>query len=329
MLALAAAAFALWAAGLACGPRPAASLAPALGEVVVAAPDGGGGTGDAGWRADGGCACATWGAPSTTGALADPQLVELSGLAASQAHPGVLWAHNDSGDTARFFAVSDTGAALGRFYLDGGAARDWEDVALGPCPTGTCLYLGDIGDNLTVRTDLAVYRVAEPDLEVATADGGTSGVAFERFAFEYPNGLRHNAETLLVHPFTGEVYVLTKHGAGVRSRVYRFPQPLDASTTATLEFLGELPVPGAGDLPLTAGDVSPCGNALLLRMYNRLVELRAAPGRPFEDVFSAAPVSVPVASEPQGEAVTWSPDGRGYYTASEGAAQPLSKVRCP
>jgi len=34
-------------------------------------------------------------------------------------------------------------------------------------------------------------------------------------------------------------------------------------------------------------------------------------------LFGATPVMVPVAVEPQGEAVTWALDGRSYFTSSE------------
>ena len=217
------------------------------------------------------------------------------------------------------------GAALS---TDGGVARDLEDLAVGPCPQGSCVYLGDIGDNLTVRNDYSVYRVAEPVVDLAS-DAGTVAVGFEHFDFGYPQGAHYNAETLLVHPVLGDVYVLTKHGVGTRSRVYRFPRPLDPSARVVLEYVGEAPVPAAGDLPLTGGDISPCGNAVLLRMYNRAVLLRVPQGMPFESVFTAPPVAVPVAAEPQGEAITWSADGRGYFTSSEGAAQNLARVACP
>ncbi len=33
-----------------------------------------------------------------TGTLHSPRVKESSGIAASRAHPGVLWTHNDSGD---------------------------------------------------------------------------------------------------------------------------------------------------------------------------------------------------------------------------------------
>jgi hypothetical protein len=178
-----------------------------------------------------------------------------------------------------------------------------------------------------VRNDYAVYRVTEPDLSQG-GDVGEQSVDFERFAFRYPAGAHHNAETLLVHPQSAELYVVTKPGGGLPATVYRFPQPLDASGTATLERVGDLPVPTALDVQLTGGSFAPCGDALLLRMYNRAVELTQPAGQPPAALFGAMPLSVASAAEPQGEAITYSSDGRSYFTASEGSAQQLHRVDC-
>ena len=74
----------------------------------------------------------------------------------------VLFAHNDSGDRSRFFAVSRTGADLGVFEVTGAQNVDWEDMDRGPCPAGSCLYIGDIGDNDGSRLAYTVYRMTGP-----------------------------------------------------------------------------------------------------------------------------------------------------------------------
>lgn len=303
--------------------HPATSLVPQLGD----GGDAGGMTTDAGAQDAGLACCAQWGNPRVAGSLADPELIELSGLVASRSQPGVLYAHNDSGDSARFFALSTTGAALGRFTLTGATARDWEDIALGPCDAGACVWLGDIGDNAFVRSDYAVFRVAEPQVP---PDGGTVDVPWERFAYEFPAGEKHNAESLFAHPVTGRLYLVTKENSGP-SQVYRFPDPLNPQGVNVLDHVATLSVPTATDGRLTAADVSPCGNAVLLRMYNRLVELRLPAGETdFERIFSAAPVEVPVAADPQGESVAYSADGRTFFTSSEKLVDPclLHENRC-
>src|SRR5204863_366203 len=82
---------------------------------------------------------------------------------------------------------------------------------------------------------------------------------------------------------SGEVYVVTKEQAGMVSHVYKFPQPMRLGESVTLLDVTALTLPAQGDSALTGGDIHPCGDALLLRMYNRIVELRLAPDAgPFE-----------------------------------------------
>lgn len=269
------------------------------------------------------CGCTQWSTPRDAG-LVPADLNELSGLVASREQPGVLYAHNDSGDSARFFALSaTTGALLETFTLTGATATDWEDITIGPCAVGTCVYLGDIGDNNQVRTNYAVYRVPEPHVS-----SGTQPVAWERLPFQYPNGDKHNSESLFMHP-SGTLYLITKEPTG-KSSVYRFPT-LDPNATVTLEFVAQLSVPATGDSQLTGAAVNVCGTAVLLRMYNRLVELRLpSDATNFEDIFAVTPVQVPVAAEDQGEAVAYAFDGQGYFTSSESPVNParLSSYFC-
>ncbi len=74
---------------------------------------------------------------------------ESSGLVVSKKNPNTIWVNNDSGDTARLFAISTTGALRGIYALDGATAFDWEDIAMGPGPKKNVpyLYVGDTGDN--------------------------------------------------------------------------------------------------------------------------------------------------------------------------------------
>jgi hypothetical protein len=271
--------------------------------------------------------CARYAQPVAAGALGEPALAELSGLAASRRNPGVLYAHNDSGDSARFFALGPDGRALGEFRLPGASARDWEDMAVGPCPQGSCVFLGDVGDNALQRDDHAVYRVPEPEVD-PLAPAGAVEVAFERFPFRYPQGQRFDCETLLVQPRTGELILVTKRPYGQPSAAFKFPLPLDSSREAELVPLGELRVPAPGDVQVTGGDIHPCGHALLLRMYNRVALAVQAEGEPPDLLFARGFVTVPSAGEVQGEAVAWSADGASYFTASEGAGATVYRADC-
>ena len=62
--------------------------------------------------------------------LADPRITESSGLALSRAHPHTVWTVNDSGDSARLFAVDTrTGETVGLRTFDA-PVRDVEALAI-------------------------------------------------------------------------------------------------------------------------------------------------------------------------------------------------------
>ena len=250
------------------------------------------------------------------------ELTEASGLVASAAHPGVYYAHNDSGDTARFFAIGPAGEALGTYSLAAAAAIDWEDMARGPCAdtSKSCLYFGDIGDNDEVRSEYTIYRVEEP----ATVTAGAHVVTFEALPFRYPDG-SHNSEALIVHPTTGVVTLVTKDASATAA--YDMPLPLTPRTIVTLG--PAHPVTVGGILPLvTGGDVHPTGASVLLRTYTNVFFYRLGPGETAAQAMGREPCELVAPGEQQGETIAWSRAGDGYATLSEGSAQTLHRVTC-
>src|SRR5262249_14227152 len=143
--------------------------------------------------------------PELTGRV-PAALAELSGFAASRVHPGIFWAHNDSGNALALYAMRADGSIAATFPLRGATARDPEDIAVGPCSADTvssCIYLGDIGDNGSRRQSVQILKVAEPErLEAAP-------LVPTILPFRYPGGPR-NAEALVVDPRSARVLVITK-----------------------------------------------------------------------------------------------------------------------
>jgi hypothetical protein len=274
--------------------------------------------------------CSIYGSPQALG-IPPSVIGELSGLAASRTHPGVLYTHNDSGDSARIFALTESAQLAAEIHLTGATATDWEDIQVGACPGGSCVYIGDTGDNKLDRNQYVIYRIAEP--EILPTNGGVVSVSYEQFPFVYPDG-RHNTETLLVHPITGQVFVIIKE-TGIPATVYEMPLPLAADQQVTLTMVGALAITPASGV-VTDGSFHPCGDRLLVRTTGEgssgLHELSRSPGESMLALFTAKPVAVPVAIEPQGEAVTYAQDGVRYFTASEVVsgtpATPLSVVGC-
>jgi hypothetical protein len=253
-------------------------------------------------------------------------LTETSGLAASRKNSGVLWAHNDSGDSARVFAMSTAGRHLGIYNLVGASATDWEDIAIGPGPIlgQDYLYIGDSGDNARVRTSIAVYRVPEPIVSATQTPVSVDLTNWDRLPMQYPGSV-YDAETLLIDPISGDLFVVTRDRAGEGvARVFRNPAPHTAGVTVTLQLVATISLA----IEIKGGDVSPAGDAVLLRPHSFSAPAEGrywirAPGTNLWDAFSQSPCLTPVVSEPQGEALAFSGDGNGYLTTSEGSTPPI------
>jgi len=268
------------------------------------------------------------------GTVESSLLTEISGVAASRENADVLWVHNDSGDSARIYAMSIQGKHLGVYNLVGASATDWEDIALGPGPTEgqDYVYVGDTGDNARQRSSVTVYRVAEP-LVGATQDPVTVDLDdVDALPMQYPGPEVYDCEALLVDPVSGDILLVTKDRAGENlAHVFRNPAPHTPGVMVTLELVDSIPLPAQ----VTGGDVSPSGDAVLLRLYSQGYYWSRATGTNLWEAFSGTACPVPLAVEPQGEAVAFAPlappswgergaaDGLGYFTVSEGSSQPV------
>lgn len=268
-----------------------------------------------------GAGCPVYASPATPVGSPPAVLPELSGLAASRRHPGVYWAHNDSGNAFELYALAADGTLLQTFSLTGATAVDIEDVAVARCdPTSTawCIDLADVGDNGASRSSVAIYRLPEPDL----TPGQTLAVA--KLPFTYPGGPR-DAESLLAEPLSGRLFVVSKilTGFGDVFRLDGLGQP--GGGTATL--VATLGPTAPSDAFLTAADVHPGGESVLLRSYGRVWELRRPGALLLEEVLAAPLVQAVAAAQPQGEALAFTADGLGYLLGSEQLA-PIQRVGC-
>jgi hypothetical protein len=228
-------------------------------------------------------------------------LVESSGVAASRRHPGVLWTHNDSGGDPVVYAVDANGKLLGATRIQGATNHDWEDIAVGPCGSGDCLFIADTGDNGRKRDDTAIYRVPEP------VPGAPSARA-ERFPTHFAGG-KHNVEAVFVLP-SGEVFLVSK-GRKAEQTLYRFRLG-ESETLEPIVGLG-----GAARTVVTGASASPSGEWIAIREYKTLTLYRARDllaGR----VEPAMTVDLSPVGEAQGEAVALLDNGRVVLTSEGG-----------
>ena len=234
---------------------------------------------------------------------------ESSGLTPSRLSQGEYFTHNDSGDSARVFRFNNKGVITGTYSLKGATAYDWEDIASAHVGGKATLFVGDIGDNGKKRGFISVFEFAEPTGQTKEV------VEFKKWDFEYPDGPR-NAETLLVDPKTNDFMIVEKV-SGKNAGIYLAERPFKPEKMK-LKKLGEVtigPSIGEGQL-ITGGAVSPDGRYVALRTYFGGFEF-VVPKEGFRSWFNARPSRVKLAPEPQGEAITYSLDGRSMLTSSE------------
>ncbi len=124
---------------------------------------------------------------------------------------------------------------------------------------------------------------------------------------------------MFVDPMTKDIYIITKRENP--KHLYRAAYPQSTTGTTTLQLMTTF----VDADWLTAADISPDGNEIIVRSYattSGRMYIRPVGGS-ITDAINATPISIPVHSETQGEAIGFDARGWGYYTTSEGNHQPI------
>jgi hypothetical protein len=272
------------------------------------------------------------------GAVPD-ELRESSGVAVSRTQPGVLWSHNDSGDGPDLYAIDMSGKLLARITVSNAMARDWEDIAAGPCPAGgaaepsqaECLYVADTGDNNQVRREVTFYIVVEPKIGGSDAP---STVAARSFNYRYPRGPA-DAEALAVRP-NGDVTIVSKGRSGTID-FFSISAADVARALASGEIITARASGNAGILPdqrtgrlATAAAVAPDGMTLAVRTYYEIYFyglVNDSGGSRWHDL--GRPCALGDA-EPQGEAIDYLDANTLVLTSERSRGRPgaIHRLRC-
>lgn len=269
--------------------------------------------------------------PKVIGRIGSSEITESSGLVASRCQENILWTHNDSGDNAFIYAISKKGEKLGTWKVAGAKNKDWEDLAITKDKTGKCfLYIGDIGDNERKRSELTIYRIREPKVSAESKSSSKKNPLLtenaESISFSYPE-LPRDAETLLVHPQTNDIYILTKRLSGA-SEVFKLGRTSDNTKTNVLEKIAELSVPALPDGFLTGGEISPDGRRIVICDYFNAYEIVLPENtKNFDQIWKEKPTVIKLGNREQGEAVCYSSDGSSIFATSEKKNSPLIEVK--
>jgi hypothetical protein len=263
--------------------------------------------------------------------LSDSRLDEVSGIAAGIASPGVVYVQNDGGDAARFFALdARTGMVRAVYTVPGARNVDWEDIAVAPDSRGTpSVWLADIGDNDAERTQVELYRVDEPHVNMAGSGVATRSGRPDVWRLTYPDG-PHDAESLAVSP-GGVPYLVTKSLVG-SSKVYA-ARP--APGRSVLRRVGAIrfhttgtrgPFAPLGQLLATGADISRDGRLFVVRTYTDAY-LWGMAGGDLSSALQRPPVRLALPYQPQGEGICVS--GDHLLVDSEGVRSAVYAVGLP
>ena len=272
-----------------------------------------------------------------TGWMSNSALPEVSGMAASHAHPGTLWVENDSGNPAAVYAVSPGGTLRATLSIDGVPNIDWEDLAAFDLDGRHYLLLADTGDNGGIRKTLALHVIEEPK----ELRDGHARVAWS-IAFRWPDGPR-DCEAVAVDVQTRSILLITKKR--VPAQLFRLPLRPTASNASepgvlTAELLGTLagiPQPTPDELKaaphyakylsqVTAVDIAPDRGSIAVLTYRRAYLYRRRGDEDWAQALSHAPQLISFGWLPQAEALAFALDGRSFYVSGEHLPAPIMQA---
>lgn len=232
---------------------------------------------------------------------------ECSALWASPTQPGLFWTLSDSGAKPRISALRADGTfASGptgpwrSVDLKGATNVDWEAI------TGDAsgrMIVCDVGNNISLRKELALYLFQEPPL------GATEVTEFRKVTFAWPDQksfpdpeLGHDCEAAFM--VRGKLYLLTKHRRDTLTDLWRVDIPA-VGDQAGLVKLARLDAKGM----VTDAAVSPDGKRLAILTYTFVwvFDLPESGEAFFSGPARSAPLSLP--------ALSWQVEGCSWFDA--------------
>lgn len=265
------------------------------------------------------------------------KLPEISGIACSRVTPGYIWMQSDDYQN-RVIATTAKGDVLAKRVKFNKEIRwDWEDMSGGVYNGTNYLFIGAFGDNDETDGNYHIVYFEEPAID----DGVTEiTVTPSDIKFQYPGGIKHNAEALMYDNVDQVIYIITKVYYNV-CQVFSLPFRLDyGDEEQTLSYVCDLGVKsdlGAGANPskgfhlVTAADISPDGKYILIKNHNNITPLYSwvllftrQEGESVAETLVRQTHPEPLKCyeyEWQGEAICWL-DSTLFYTTSDSDGEP-------
>jgi hypothetical protein len=277
-----------------------------------------------------------WSRAEFSGLLTDADLAELSGLAASRAHPGLYWAHNDGDNGERLVAIRRDGTRAGSLRIEGVHNTDWEDLDSFDLDGKHYLLVSDTGDNGGIRKSLVLHVVEEP---AQLRDEAVLKPAWS-IEFRWPDGAR-DCEAVAVDAAAGQVLLVSKKRVppellAVPLRPAPGGEPVVAQLLAVFggieqpsaQDLKQNPVYGRYRSQISGADLSPNGRVLALLNYHSVHLYVRRPGQSWAAALKdGKPDVLALPWLPQAEGIAFSNDGASLLVGGEQVPSPLFRFR--
>ncbi|MDI6097517.1 hypothetical protein QLQ12_02745 [Actinoplanes sp. NEAU-A12] len=248
----------------------------------------------------------------------DERLDEISGVVVTKDGFIVVNDGTDPEDKAReqiFFLDRDCKVTK-TVPFSGAGPADPEDIVL--APDGKTLWVADIGNNGARQSP------ANPRPTVALWSMSVDGKKQVLYRLSYPEKDSHDAEALIFNG-DGTPLIVTRE-IGKPAGIYQPTAALKADGTTPLKRVGEItlaatetpgnPVARLGNKTITGGAVTQDLTKVVLRTYTDALEWDVTGG----DVLAALkkePRTTGLPNETLGEAISYSTDGKLFYTISD------------
>ena len=266
-------------------------------------------------------------------------LVEISGIACSRVTPGYIWMESDDYSDC-IIATDENGTTRHKLVnLTPKVGRsDWEDMCGGVYNGKNYLFIGAFGDNNASTGNYKIVYLEEPEI----TGSKSITIAPSVINFQYPNGIKHNAESMMYDNIEQKLYIITKVYYDV-CQVFSLPMSLNYGTEVqTLTYvcdlgikadLGEDTNPYKGFHLCTAADISPDGSLVLIKNQNNTAQDKGEEyswvllwkrdgNESISETLKRQPEAIQsYRQEWQGEAICWL-NNNVFYTVSDDDGEP-------
>ena len=187
-------------------------------------------------------------------------LNEVSGTETTP-HTDWVWMLNDGGNKARIYGVNSKGIIKKELKINA-KNNDWEDLA---SDQNGNLYIGDFGNNLNKRKNLAILKVSVDSLK------NKGKINIERISFKYPNQTKFPAKKKSMYfdcesffYFNDSLYLFTKSRVKNdfgKTNLYKIPAK---PGNHVAEFISSFNSCNTLDCWITSADISDDNKSIVL-----------------------------------------------------------------